>query len=300
MGRIYKSAAGQQAVETMYRHALDRWPVPHRDQIVPTSQGDTFVVVSGPDGAPPVVLLHGSGANSAIWMRDIPEWSQHFLVHAVDLIGEPGFSAPSRPPFRSEAYVRWLDEVLDGLRLTAASFVGISLGGWLALEYAVKQPMRVASLSLVSPSGVGSQKVAFLMKVALLRLCGDRGLRTSIRLLAGDTSVPAEVSQFIALVFRHFIPRMDRLPRRTDEELSRLAVPVQLILGGRDPMLRSIETRDRMQRLVPHVHLTYLEGEGHILPRQTGAIGEFLRTAGIARPARVSGVVEVPAAPGLR
>jgi pimeloyl-ACP methyl ester carboxylesterase len=78
-------------------------------RIVPTRQGNTFVVVSGNPSSRPVVLLHGSGANSAWWMRDATAWAQHHRVYAVDVIGEPGLSAPSRPPLASPAYAEWLD-----------------------------------------------------------------------------------------------------------------------------------------------------------------------------------------------
>jgi pimeloyl-ACP methyl ester carboxylesterase len=268
-----------QAVDAFYRAALARWPVPHREVIVPTRQGDTFVVVSGEEDAPPVVLFHGSGANSSVWIRDVAEWARHCRVYAVDMIGEPGFSAASRPPLRSEAYAEWLDDVWDQLRLTAAGVVGVSLGGWLALEYAVKRPQRVAALSLVSPSGIGEQNVGTLVKVGLVRMLGPWGLRKSLQLVAGRNSVPREVSDFVMLVFRSFRPRMEKLPIKTDQELASLTMPVQVILGGNDQLIRSSETRDRLQRHVRDLHLTYLEHEGHILPRQTIAIAEFLSAA---------------------
>jgi pimeloyl-ACP methyl ester carboxylesterase len=85
------------------------------------------------------------------------------------------------------------------------------------------------------------------------------------------------MSDYMTLVFQHFRPRMERIPIRTDEELASLAMPVQLILGGNDALIRSNETRDRMARLVARLNLAYLEHEGHILPRQTAAISEFVR-----------------------
>jgi hypothetical protein len=54
-------------------------------------------------------------------------------------------------------------------------------------------------------------------------------------------------------------------------------MPVQLILGGNDALLRSTETRDRMKRWAPNLQLTYLENEGHVLPPQTAAISTFLQ-----------------------
>lgn len=198
MADIYKSAAGGQAVAAFYRRALDRWPVPREEMTIPTCAGDTFVVASGDRGAPPVVLFHGSGTNSAMWIRDVADWSRHHRVYAVDMIGEPGFSAPSRPPLASAAYAAWLDDV------------------WRHLIDA------------------------------------------------------------LLVVFRHFRPRMARIPIRSDDELATLTMPVQLILGSDDALLQSSETRARMERCVPHLRLSFLEGVGHILPPQTRAISAFL------------------------
>ena len=57
----------RQIDEQRYREHLDAWPVPHEELRVATGAGETFVVVSGPVDAPPLVLLHGSGANTSTW-----------------------------------------------------------------------------------------------------------------------------------------------------------------------------------------------------------------------------------------
>jgi pimeloyl-ACP methyl ester carboxylesterase len=282
VAEIYKSKAGQEAVERLYRTVLQRWPVPNRQFTVPTRHGGTFVIESGAANATPLVLFHGSGTNSGAWLGDVPVWAQRHRVYAIDMIGEPGLSAPSRPPFASDAYAEWLDDVWDRLGLASASIVGVSLGGWLALEYATKRPARVASLSLISPSGVGAQNKVLLLKAGLLLMLGPWGLRRALKLVSGRATLPREISDALLLRFRHFRPRMDALPIRTDEELASLKVPVQLIVGGRDALLRSDETRDRMQRAVSNLQLAYLENEGHILPRQTERIAEFLRGAASA------------------
>ena len=156
----------------------------------------------------------------------------------------------------------------------------------MALDYAIRRPSRVASLSLVSPSGIGRQNPWFLLKAGLFLLLGKWGLRKSFSLTAGKTSVASDVADFVTLIFRHFRPRMEKLPIRTDAELASLRVPVQLIVGGRDALIRSNETRERMARLVPRLQLTYLENEGHLLPKQTSTIGAFLSAQAAASTAR--------------
>lgn len=71
---------------------------------VATCQGETFVIECGRPDAPALLLIHGGLANSTTWMGDVIVWAPHFRIYAVDLLGEPGLSAPSRPPLDSDEY----------------------------------------------------------------------------------------------------------------------------------------------------------------------------------------------------
>jgi pimeloyl-ACP methyl ester carboxylesterase len=101
---VYRSSSGQQAIERSYRDHLQRWTVPLRHRTVTTREGETFVLDCGPADTPPAILLHGVGSNSAIWRADAPRWSQTRRLYMVDVIGEPGLSAPSRPSLNSDAH----------------------------------------------------------------------------------------------------------------------------------------------------------------------------------------------------
>ncbi|MET9246069.1 alpha/beta fold hydrolase [Nonomuraea sp. NPDC003709] len=179
MVAIYASPEGAGAVERRYRELLGRWPVPYEHVRVPTGHGETFVVACGPVGAPPLLLLHGSGTNSAMWLADVATWARRFRVHAVDLIGEPGLSAPSRPPLEPGVYAGWLAEVLAGLGVERVSIAAVSLGGWMALDYATCRPDRVERLALMCPSGIGRQRwLPLLGALPLLASGGERGRLT--------------------------------------------------------------------------------------------------------------------------
>ncbi len=282
MNHIYKTAEGEQAVRERYLQFLQRWPVPNKQLHVPTCEGETFVIAGGPEGAPPLLLLHGGAANSTSWMRDITAWAPHFRVYAIDLIGEPGLSAPSRPPLASEAYALWLDDVMRALSLTSASFVGVSLGGWLALDYATRRPERVESLAVLCPGGVGRQKVAIVFKTLLLRRFGSWGkkkLREAILGRAPADPPPAlrPFIEFIALIHENFRPRMVKLPVFRDEALRKLTMPVLAIVGGKDVLLDSAGTARRLKANVPHAEVRYLPEAGHFIPGQNAVVLEFLR-----------------------
>lgn len=280
MSAIWRSDAGKAAVMALYRRFLDHWPVRREEKRVATREGETFVVVSGPADAPPLILLHGSAFNSVGWMGDVASWSQRFRVHAVDVIGEPGLSAPSRPALDSDAHALWLDDVLDGLGLARASLAGISFGGWLALDYAVRRPDRVEKLALIAPGGIGRNRNVALWAIPLT-LMGKWGRRRLGEKIAGPAPVdpsPAvqAVMELQAQIFRAFRPRTAPLPVMTDDQLSRLSMPVLAILGGRDVFIDSAGAKARLERRVPQARVAWLPDARHAILDQGATIRDFL------------------------
>jgi pimeloyl-ACP methyl ester carboxylesterase len=277
---IWKSPEGEHIVRERYLEILKYWPVPKRQLRVPTREGETFVIECGPENAPPLLLLHGSVANSASWMGDVATWAQHFRIFAIDLIGDAGLSAPSRPPLASDAHALWLDDLMQALSLQRASLAGVSLGGWMALDYATRRTARVESLVLLCPAGVGRIKVGTLLKVMPLQMLGPWGKRKAAELVLGrgPADLPPAARKFVEffeLIHQHFRVRRVKLPVFTDETLQRLKIPVLAILGGRDVLIDSDETRRRLERNVPRAQIRYLPEAGHFIPGQTAVIAEF-------------------------
>ncbi|MEU1210473.1 alpha/beta fold hydrolase [Nocardia sp. NPDC005825] len=278
MNAIYKSEAGRAAIQARYQELVRRWPVAVEQLHIPTREGDTFVLASGPKDAPPVVLLHGSGANSATWLGDIASWATDFRVYAVDMVGEPGGSAESRPALGSDAVASWLDDVLAGLDISAAAFVGMSLGGWTALDYAVRRPDKVTKLALLCPGGIGKQRFGWIFKNLLDHLFSNHDLRRSAAIVTGlNLTDHAEILDDVTLTFTHFNPRTGKLPLFTDAQLSALPMPVLVIVGEDDVMFKSADTARRAQQSIPNATTRVLPGVGHAILGQTAPVLEFLR-----------------------
>src|SRR5689334_8052173 len=119
-----------------YDELFARWDVPVEHLELPGRFGVTAVNACGSPEAPPVILLAGHGATSAVWWTVAPALARTHRVYAIDLIGDAGRSTLSGPSPRSSADLfGWLSEVLDGLAVDEAGFVGHSYGAWLALAY---------------------------------------------------------------------------------------------------------------------------------------------------------------------
>jgi pimeloyl-ACP methyl ester carboxylesterase len=282
MSEIYRSEAGARLLRERYLKALEQWPVENEQFHVPTSEGETFVIACGPATAPALVLLHGSGSNSAQWISSIPELAAHFRVYAVDMIGEPGLSAPSRPPMESDRYAVWLDAVLDFLGLEQVRVMGISLGGWLALDYATRRPGRVERLALSCPSGIGRQKKGVLLKALLLNPLGRWGRRKTATGVLGsglstmEPAVAAMILEQVMLVAENYRYRIGELPVFGDDALRGLTMPVHVLVGELDVMVDSAETKRRLEGAAPHATVRLLPGVGHLIPAHPAAELEFL------------------------
>lgn len=286
---VYRSRAVGAAIAAQYRRVLAGWPVPRTELTLPTCLGPTFVVACGPERAPPVLLFHGSQANSAVWLPDIAAWATRFRLFAVDMVGEAGLSAPVRPDLAGDAHARWLDDVFSGLGLSRAALVGVSLGGWLALDYACRRPEAVQALALLCPAGIGRQK-NFLLKALPLALLGSWGRRRARAMVMGPMPqvLPEAVRPLAELmeeVGRAIKPRVVQIPRLTDAELARLDIPILAVVGGRDVLLDSRDTCERLRRHAPQADICFIEDGYHFLPGQASRVMDFLERT-ILQPAR--------------
>ncbi|MFC4277601.1 alpha/beta fold hydrolase [Achromobacter aloeverae] len=276
----FKTPRHARAVGEAYAAAVAHWPAGHRRIELVTGQGRTHVIVCGRADAPPLVLLHGAASTAASWLHYVTAWAAHFHIHAVDVIGEAGPSAASRPPLSGDAHARWLAEVLDGLRLERAAFAGISLGAWLALDLALRCPRRVKRLALLCPPGIGRQR-AFLWWALPLLALGESGRAIVRRQVLGELPrpvTPAELAsrRLMDEIDRGFRPRRETIPVFADEALQGLRAPTLVIVGGRDVMLDSRHTRDRLGRLAPQARVELLPAQRHFIHGQRERILDFL------------------------
>ena len=128
--------------------------LPPAAHLLPTSAGEVYLELWGPEGGRPVVLIHGFGASLYSWRKVAPELgAAGFRVLALDL---PGFGYSERPveaaAYTPEAQAALVAEVLDlltgDLGPGPVDVVGHSFGGGVALVLAATRPERVRSLVL--------------------------------------------------------------------------------------------------------------------------------------------------------
>lgn len=218
-------------------------------------------------------------------MGDVTTWAEHFKVVAIDVIGHPGFSAPVRPIYDSDSYATWLDDVLHTLGIERASFVGLSMGGWIALDCAIRRPKLVDRLVLLAPAGVGREKMSMLKIVLVilpLTMLGRWGRQHAQRLILGEYREPASpgekaAAEFFTLISQNFRQNLSKPTRFSDTQLASIASKTLVLLGAKDPWMDAAEVQNRIKTLVPGARIQILPEKGHTLVGLAHPILKFLR-----------------------
>lgn len=211
----------------------------------------------------PLLYLHGANGAPAIapFMERLAE---RFEVIVPE---HPGFGASDEP--------EWLENTadlayfyLDFLRheqLREVHVVGSSLGGWVALEMAVRDTSRLRSLVLVGPAGLGSEEAA----------SGDTFLWTAeeqVRNTVADQSVAEKLlaqpqDMDVQLKNRFTVARLAWEPRYENPFLAkwlhRIDVPTKIIWGEEDKIF-PVAYVEAFRSRMPDAEIQIIAGCGHL------------------------------------
>lgn len=258
------------AAERLARFALHRRGLASRTV---RARGLDLHVYDGPGRGPlpAVVLLHGLGASGASFGPVVTALRPHVRRVIVPELPGHGFSAhpPGGAAIDPDLLVDAIGDALDGLLDEPAVVLGNSLGGAVALGYALRRPARVRGLMLVSPAG------ARLAADEWRELVGAFDLRSTAEARAFLARVYHRPPWFLGL-FAHEFPELLRRPAvrqilasatpehsPTPDELAALAMPVLLLWGRSERLLPASALAWFRAHLPPQTVIEEPEGFGH-------------------------------------
>ena len=131
----WAGAAHRSAYWEAYVASLRLWPIPHESRYVETTYGTTHVIVSGRAGGEPILMLHAASLSATQWYLQASDLGVEHSLFAVDIMGDIGRSTQVQPIHSRADASAWLAEVLDGLGIDCAVFVGSSFGGFLSTNW---------------------------------------------------------------------------------------------------------------------------------------------------------------------
>ncbi len=266
---LFKTAEGELKTVAAYEAALAHWPVPYEELDLPTRFGATHLIVSGDIGAKPIILLHGQNSCAISWIHNIGDLSRDFRAYAVDTIGDMGKSKPVHLPSSREDYSAWLLEVIDQLKVEKADLIGISYGGFLAVNFALANPERVNRIVLLAPGipNFGSPTLQWANYGMPMMLLPSRF--TATRFINGISTKgyspddPVHEQMIIGIINMKKLSFMR--PVFTDEELKQMLVPTLLLIGDHEIMYEPHKALNCATQLIPNLKTELIQNASHIL-----------------------------------
>lgn len=236
---------------------IARWLMRRRARLVRktvTVGGRCWPYLEGGDPAKPtLVMVHGFGADKDHWTFYAPWLTKDYHLIAPDL---PGFGENDRDgelPFDVATQASRLKAFLDALGIERPHLGGNSMGGWIALRFAIDYPDALRTLTLMNNAGIVGANESELQKLAADRDYNPlvlANLEDADRLIAFVVRKPAHVPARLkpaiyadALKHRDLLDKIfwiiaDEMEEKPlNDELGKVKVPTLILWGRHDKLI---------------------------------------------------------------
>ena len=236
---------------------------------------------------PPVLLITGLGLSGGAWWRTVPVLSRELGVITFDNRGV-GRSRALLHAYTTEAMADDARVVLDAAEVEHAHVYGISLGGMVAQQLALRHPERVRSLVLGATHAGGPQLIrpdgdviAFLRHRLAMR--HEEAAWGSVPFNYSDhvrEEHPERIAEDIRQRLSHPFPVQAYRAQMwagalhdCSDWLDRITAPTLVVHGSEDRMI-PVENGRLIAERIPNAELLELEGTGHLYPTEEPAVDQ--------------------------
>jgi pimeloyl-ACP methyl ester carboxylesterase len=222
----------------------------------------------------PVILLHGWLGSWGLWQETMTFLGKNYRTYAIDFWGF-GESGKKLDTYQINDFVHLVKQFMDQLGIEKAPLVGHSMGGTVALLFALKNPAKTDKVVIVGSPIVGSslapmlkaagrRTVAFLIFTFLGTF--RKLMRHYSKSICSDPRFPMMMDRDLSkTTLEAFLSRIASL-RKTDlrPTLSQISVPVLGLFGNHDNIVNPNQSKILAQ-LVPAAQIRRFETAGHFI-----------------------------------
>jgi len=244
----------------------------------------------------PLVLLHGFPLDSRMWEGQIRELSSRWRVIAPDFrgFGKSADGGPFTVPSLAEDVHALLASIEGKMKPVVA---GLSMGGYVAMNYARKFPDSLRALILIDTKDAGDnaeQRENRNRMIEVARSKGSSAIADMMqpKMLSQDTVEhrPAQVKALRTIMeacpaqtIEYALAALRERPDMT-EELTKISAPTLIIVGDADAITPA-SIAEGMNKRIANSRLVVIQGAGHMAPMEqpsqvNRAIRQFLEGVG--------------------
>ena len=206
----------------------------------------------------PLLLLHGNSGSIENFVYQIPEFSRHFKVIAVDSRAQ-GRSSDSDKEITYALMASDMSELIDKLNLQSAYVVGWSDGGNVGLELAFAYPEKVKKLVTFGANYTHESWMAEPDNI-VMDANDSLVIKTSIMLKRYKDGL----EKLSPTIKKKLADLMEKYPNFTKEQLKEIKVPVLIVVGDHDAI--NLDQTIALFTCLPHAQLFIVPGATHFVP----------------------------------
>lgn len=273
----YKTADSREWLENWLENVLRANDLEYERLEVETFLGKTSVLAKnhGREDLEAVIFLPGGRTCGIFWdiNNNLAPLYDDFRIYLVDVNGQPGLSDGNAPLIKSDSYGRWLKELVAGLGLKEANFVGASFGGSLIMKLGEVDNSLIKCAVMCNPAGfvnisLNPRNLYYLLMPLILP--SEKSVENFLDKIiidkdfALDEKKREQLAKFILYTNKNFQMGAENPQPFADETLKKLTAPSYLILDRDDIFIPQAKTQGRAAKLLPNlVETVWLENHGH-------------------------------------
>lgn len=223
----------------------------------------------------PVILVHGFPLDHRIWKHQVDALSRQYRVIAPDL---PGFGqSGATPPFSIQSLAETLHHFARSIDACPFVLGGLSMGGYVALAYAVEYPTDLKGLMLIDTRCEADTMEAKENRLRMIDVCNQKGPAAIADLMVSKMLAPgadAAVRTDLMRIMQEcpspaIVQALQAMHDRADyrDKLASIAVPTLVIVGESDAITPP-DGAIAMSREIPQSKVCVIHGAGHLAPME--------------------------------
>jgi pimeloyl-ACP methyl ester carboxylesterase len=226
----------------------------------------------------PLVVIHGGAGDATTWLDNMAVLAENYTVYAPDLPGYGGSQAMEGHYYVPEL-AQFIEDFTKQLGLEKFYLVGHSLGGGIALNFALLFPEKIRKLVLISSLCLGREVGLWLRVLSIPGIIKAlssifTAVMKGVKWIAGQINPARIIMQLspAAISVGGSISTYREQTLILEKRLPEVKMPTLLVWGGRDPVVPVMQAY-RACKVIPDCRIEVFKKRGHNVHRE--ALQEF-------------------------
>lgn len=279
MDSLYKTEQGKNEILSLYNTKLKELNIDYQYKTIDTNYGKTNIIISGDSQNPPIIIIHGSNGCAPIALETYPNLSENFRVYAIDVLAQPNKSAETRLNMKDDSYGKWINEIIDSLKIENAIMAGFSFGGLVILKTLEFNENKIKEVYLSAPAYIvngNPLKALFKIFIPMKRFMKTKKIKYVEKFLSEVFTERDEFAvKYLSKVFLHFNMDFTPVPVINKIKANAIKTPITLIGAKNDILFPGIKMIKRASKIFPSLknHIL-LENSKHVQSKKDNQVIE--------------------------